>query len=94
MTREEFYLRSVLAMAANPKYVEMEVADDDPDIRFPALQIETLLIDAEALLRNTEKEWGGAFDDTPVSKTLSEMSDSLRGLDEQGITAYCTIEER
>jgi len=88
MTKAEFYLKAMLAMTSNPKNVNIE-HDKEEDIVTHMLNVEEIQMDAERLLKEAEKSWEGAFDTQSVNGSLSELSDSLKSLDDGGIRAYC-----
>ena len=92
MTQEEFYLRAMLAMASNPNYVEVKPAEDDPSVTTHMLLTEEIQMDAERLLKEAKDSWAGAFDKESVNEHIKKAAEALRGLDEQGITAYCHTE--
>ena len=82
MTKSEFYLKSIIAMAGNPNYVEVAPFEDDPSCITHTLLKDEILMDAERLLSATEKEWPDAFDEKPqesVEDLLGDISDSLSG---------------
>ena len=85
MTKSEFYLRAMLSLAANPKYVEMAKDEDDPNEEFPALLDEIIETDAEALLKTAETWWPEAFDKEDdvkdsTNSILTEIRDKLDGI--------------
>jgi len=90
MTQHEFYLKAILAMASNPKYVEMVKADDDPNITFPSLLDEIILEDADALLTQVQKTWPESFD----IKGLEDIHDQLEEIASSGLAveAHCLVE--
>ena len=82
MTQEEFYLRAMLQLAANPKYVEMQKSEDDPDVEFPELQVDIIEMDADELLKKAMVNWPEAFDKKPqesVEDLLGDIGDALSG---------------
>ena len=82
MTQEEFYLRAMLQLAANPKYVEMQKSEDDPDVEFPELQVDIIEMDADELLKKAMVNWPEAFDKKPqesVEDLLGDIGDALNG---------------
>lgn len=82
MTREEFYLKSIIAMAGNPNYVEVAPFEDDQSCITHVLRKDEILMDAERLLSEAEKEWPEAFDKKPqesVEDLLGDIRDSLNG---------------
>lgn len=85
MTKEEFYLKSIIAMAGNPNYVEVAPFEDDPSCITHMLRKDEILMDAERLLSETEKEWPDAFDfvaEEPkesMKTLLADIRDSLNG---------------
>ena len=82
MTREEFYLKSIIAMAGNPNYVEVAPFEDDPSCITHVLRKDEILMDAERLLSETEKEWPEAFDkktQESVEDLLGDIRDCLNG---------------
>jgi hypothetical protein len=62
MTKGEFYLKSIIAMAGNPNYVTVKQSEDIPDCVTHTLETEEILMDAQRLLSKTESEWNDAFD--------------------------------
>ena len=67
MTKKEFYLKTILAMAQNPNYVEVKPFDGENDEDGKEVITHTLLVDeiemdAERLLKMTEKAWPEVFD--------------------------------
>ena len=83
MTQEEFYLRTIIAMAGNPNYVDVsEIPKDneDDDVLFAhILDKEEVLEDARELLRRVKQEWMEAFDkygDT-INDHLSDIADAV-----------------
>ena len=91
MTQGEFYLKAILAMASNPKYVETAQADDDPNVTFPMLQVDEILEDDDALLKQTQKTWIDAFE----GRGLEDVHDQLAEIAGRGISvdAHCLVEE-
>lgn len=82
MTREEFYLKAMLQMAANPKYVEMQKSEDEPDVEFPELNCDIIEMDASELLKTAEANWPGAFEresSESIEELLGDIRDSLNG---------------
>ena len=82
MTKEEFYLRAMLQLAANPKYVEVKKSEDDPDVEFPELLVDIIEMDADELLKTAEVNWPDSFDKTPKESTeelLGDIRDCLNG---------------
>lgn len=94
MTKEEFYLKAMLAMASNPKYVQVEKSEDDPSVTTHMLLTEEIQMDAERLLKEAKDSWAEAFDRRSDNENLVKMAEALDGLDKQGIRAYCQIEEQ
>lgn len=94
MTQEEFYLKAMLAMASNPKYVQVEKSEDDPSVTTHMLLTEEIQMDAERLLKEAKESWAEAFDRRSDNENLVKMAEALDGLDKQGIRAYCQIEEQ
>ena len=94
MTKEEFYLKAMLAMASNPKYVQVELSKDDPSVTTHMLLIEEIQMDAERLLEKAQDSWIEPFDSRSDNENLVKMAEALDGLDKQGIRAYCQIEEQ
>ena len=83
MTQEEFYLRTIIAMAGNPGYVdvsEVPKEKEDDDVLFShILNKEEVLEDAGELLRSVQQEWPDAFDkdgDT-INDHLSDIADAV-----------------
>lgn len=84
MTRKEFYLKSIIAMAGNPNYVEVKQFEDTETITHVLLK-EEILMDAGDLLKDTETEWPGVFEDdsmennASVKTILHDICDHLGG---------------
>lgn len=92
MTQEEFYLKAMLALASNPKYVEVKPFEDDPEKgETHVLNVNEIQMDAERLLDEAKDSWIEAFDkpDKGTNDHLQTIADALKGLDENGIVAYC-----
>ena len=91
MTRTEFFLKAMLQMAANPKYVEIKKENNDKGqpVTFPALDIEIVAIDAEALTREAEKAWNNPFDNEPegesftIGEHLQNITEKLSDIEEE-----------
>lgn len=82
MTKEEFYLRAMLQLAANPKYVEMQKSEEEEGVEFPELLVDVIEMDADELLRTAEANWPEAFDNKPsesVEECLCDIRNSLNG---------------
>lgn len=85
MTKKEFYLKSIIAMAGNPNYVEVKPSEDDPSCTCHVLQKDEILLDAERLLHAIEKEWPVVFEDDSVEHSysvktvLEDIAESLSG---------------
>ena len=94
MTQEEFYLKAMLALASNPSYVEVKPAEDDPSFETHVLLTEEIQMDAERLLNEAKDTWAEAFDRRSDNENFVKMAEALDGLDQQGIRAYCQIEEQ
>lgn len=94
MTKEEFYLKAMLAMASNPKYVQVEKSEDDSSVTTHMLLTEEIQMDAERLLEKAQDSWIEPFDSRSDNENLVKMAEALDGLDKQGIRAYCQIEEQ
>ena len=80
MTKEEFYLKAMLALASNPNYVEVAPSEDDPSCITHVLRKDEILMDAERLLSEAENEWPEAFDKKPqesIEDLLGDIRDSL-----------------
>lgn len=72
----------MLQLAANPKYVEMQKSEDDPDVEFPELQVDIIEMDADELLKKAMVNWPEAFDKKPqesVEDLLGDIGDALSG---------------
>ena len=83
MTRTEFYLRAMLALASNPKYVFLNKDEEQKDA---ILMTNAVAMDAARLADAAEEEWDRPFDidleeaeSTPKS-ILREISDILVGI--------------
>lgn len=61
MTQKDFYLRAMLTLASNPKYVEMR-KDEDNGTEFPVLLTESIEIDAKLLAEDARTSWPDCFD--------------------------------
>ena len=90
MTQEEFYLRSIIAMTQNPKYVKMATAYDDQNIKFPSLEVDIMLEDADYLLEQVRKRWLQAFDAEggTIQYSISKIVDELQNINNGGLTVY------
>lgn len=85
MTKREFYLKSIIAMAGNPNYVTVSPSDDDSQSLCHTLETEEILMDASRLLKHTEEEWDDAFDkeDYPENNSVNSlMKQAVECLDE------------
>lgn len=78
MTKEDFYLKSILAMLQNPKFVKMEIPEDDPSVTFPSLETDVITTEAEHLLRKVQEDWPGAFE----VKGLEEIAKAVQDITE------------
>lgn len=83
----------MLAMASNPRYVEVEKSEEDPTCETHMLQTMEIQMDAERLLKEAKASWPEAFESKSDSKNLKMMADALTELNECGIKAFCTVEE-
>lgn len=88
MTREEFYLKAMLAMASNPNYVEVKPCEDEPSETTHILLTEEIQMDAERLTNEAIKSWPEAFDKESNNAHLEKAAEALRGLDENGVTMF------
>ena len=94
MTKSEFYLRAMLSLAANPKYVEIKSEEDENGnvVQFPTIDEEIIFIDAEALAKEAEKRMENPFDDDDfedreplktilqkICTNMEDIRDSLNG---------------
>lgn len=82
MTKEEFYLKAMLALASNPKYVEMQKPDDDDGVEFPVLLTEIIEMDADELMKTANANWPDAFDresSESITELIADIRDSLNG---------------
>ena len=77
MTREEFYLKAMLALASNPSYVQVEKSEDDPSVTTHMLLTEEIQMDAERLLKETQDSWPEAFDDKSENDILNRIYDAV-----------------
>ena len=80
MTNKEFYLRAMLAMAANPKYVEMKKQEDEPGVEFPELQVDIIEMDAQELMKTAENNWPDAFCEDGISEVVDQLNDISNAL--------------
>jgi len=78
MTQKEFYLRAMLAMASNPKYVEMR-KDEDNGTDFPVLLTEAIEIDAKDLAEEARTSWPDCFDN-PFEEPLESRNKLLENI--------------
>ena len=88
MTQEEFYLKAMLALTSNPKYVEVKPFEDDPEKgETHVLNVEEIQMDAERLLNAAKDNWVEAFDkpDKGTNDHLQKIADALESLDRNGI---------
>jgi hypothetical protein len=90
MTQEEFYLKAMLAMASNPKYVQVEKSEDDPSVTTHMLLTEEIQMDAERLLKEAKDSWIEAFDksDKTTVEILGSIADDISELNKYGIKTY------
>jgi hypothetical protein len=90
MTQEEFYLKAMLAMASNPKYVQVEKSEDDPSVTTHMLLTEEIQMDAERLLKEAKDSWIEAFDksDKTTVEILGSIADDISELNKFGIKTY------
>ena len=85
MTKKEFYLKSIIAMAGNPNYVEVKPFEDDKNVITHTLLTEEIMMDAERLLNETEKEWPEAFESDDLEEreslktSLQEIAKAISG---------------
>ena len=85
MTRKEFYLKSIIAMAGNPNFVEVKPSDDDEKFISHVLLTEEIVMDAERLMSAVGTEWPSVFDDDTfeekesIKTTLQKISESISG---------------
>lgn len=82
MTKNEFILRAMLQMAANPKYVTIKKDEDKNGdiVEYPAIDDEIIFIDAEALANEAEKRLDKPFEnegETPL-EIISDSLDDIR----------------
>ena len=87
-------MKAMLALASNPSYVEVKPAEDDPSFETHVLLTEEIQMDAERLLNEAKDTWAEAFDRRSDNENFVKMAEALDGLDQQGIRAYCQIEEQ
>ena len=91
MTQEEFYLKAMLAMASNPKYVQVEKSEDDPSVITHMLLTEEIQMDADRLLKEAKDSWIEAFDkrsDKTTVEILGSIADDISELNKYGIKTY------
>ena len=96
MTQEEFYLKAILAMASNPKYTEMILDEDDPNVTFPVLQVDQILEDADILLKQTQNMWMEAFDGAGIEDIHDRLGDIRKQLEDihsYGLAVHANILE-
>jgi hypothetical protein len=96
MTKTEFFLKAMISMAANPKYVNEKPAEDEPEVMVTILNVEEIAMDAERLMKAAE-DYNCVFDEEeennlPVKDTLqsignslSDISDTLDSMNKEGI---------
>ena len=77
MTREEFYLRAMLAMASNPKYVEVKLSEDYSSVKAHTLQAKEIQMDAERLLKEAQDSWPDVFEDKSENDILNRIYDAV-----------------
>lgn len=88
MTRREFYLRSIIAMAGNSNYVDVTICPPDEDLNEETtsriLNKAEILEDAAELLKETEDAWHGVFDedDAPDGTTKKLLYDLCAAVEE------------
>ena len=78
MTQKEFTLRAIIAMASNPKYVEMATRCS---VTSPTLCIDCILNDASNLLDSTDAKFVYIFDDDSVNDKLDNLAKTIDGYD-------------
>lgn len=81
MTRNEFALKLTLALAANPKYVELVQDEDDPACTYPAVNYDNIMTDVEFFLTKIDKEWPGSFDAADICDKLTTIANVVDGYD-------------
>lgn len=62
MTKKEFYLKSIIAMAGNANYVEVAPSEDDPSVTCHTMLIDEIEMDADRLLDRVGEAWPDVFD--------------------------------
>jgi|GEM_PF-5721690 len=91
MTQEEFYLKAMLAMASNPKYVKVEKCEDDPSVTTHMLMTDEIQMDAERLLKEARESWLDSFDkrsDETTNEILNSIADDISDLNKYGIRTF------
>ena len=87
MTKTEFFLKAVLALASNPKYTTFTKNNHGEEI--PSLSIANILYDADKLLEVTDEQWSNAFADDNTNKSLPKINDLLMSLNRTRIRVTC-----
>lgn len=87
MTREEFYLQAVLAMAANPNFVEVKTLPSDEieteECIVHSLSVDEIMMDAAELLKDVEREYKDVFDESQygfnntINSNLKQIAENL-----------------
>lgn len=89
MTKKEFYLKSIIAMAGNKNYVEVAPSKDDKSCICHTLQTEEIIMDAERLMTAAEKEWPDVFTEEPdcgdytIEEHLHNINESLESIEQE-----------
>ena len=69
----------MLALAANPMYVEMKKSEDEPDVEFPELNCDIVEMDAEELMNTALKNWPDVFEDkaADIEDQLNDIANAV-----------------
>lgn len=78
MTQNEFFLRTLISLASNPKYVETKTTGLTTA---PSLMIESILTDAEDLMEAAAADYINIFDDDSVNDKLDNLAKTIDGYD-------------
>lgn len=81
MTRNEFALKLTLALAANPKYVELVQDEDDPACTCPAVNYDNIMTDVELFLDKIDREWPCSFEEADICDKLTTIAKTIDGYD-------------
>lgn len=78
MTQKEFFLRTLISLVSNPKYVETKTIGLTTT---PSLMVESILNDAENLTTRVDADYINSFDDDSVNDKLDNLAKAVDGYD-------------